>query len=73
MRKIIGNLFSPPSQTARNNASVRHAKNVLAWPLAISWSEAIRQLAPFRDYYMEHFDSPEKRLAEKNPEPFVVD
>lgn len=43
------------------------------WPLDISWSEAIRQLAPMRDYYMTHFDSAEQRLADKNPEPFVLD
>jgi len=43
------------------------------WPLALSWSQAMRQLAPFRDYYMEHFDSAEQRLADKNPEPFVLD
>ena len=43
------------------------------WPLAISWSDAIRELAPFRDHYMLHFDTPEGRLADKNPEPFVLD
>lgn len=43
------------------------------WPMSISWVDAIRQLAPFRDHYMKHFDSAEQRLAEKNPEPFVLD
>ena len=23
-----------------------------------------------REHYMQHFDSPEKRLRDKNPEPF---
>ena len=27
-------------------------------------------MAAFRDYYMRHFDSPEKRLRDKNPVPF---
>lgn len=43
------------------------------WPLAISWSDAMRQLALFRDDYMQHFDSPDKRLADKNPVPFTLD
>lgn len=43
------------------------------WPLRMSWSEAIRAFAPFRAYYMEHFDSPERRFRDKNPKPFVLD
>lgn len=43
------------------------------WPLNISWVNAIRQLAPFRDHYMQTFDSPELRFRDKNPEPFVLD
>lgn len=43
------------------------------WPLEASWIEAVKQLAPFRDHYMAHFDSAEQRLADKNPEPFVLD
>ncbi len=39
-------------------------------PLRMSWSEAMRHFAPTREYYMRHFDSPEKRLRDKNPEPF---
>jgi len=42
------------------------------WPLKISWSDAIRQMAPLRDHYMRHFDSPERRLADKNPKPFEL-
>jgi hypothetical protein len=43
------------------------------WPRQIAWEDAMRMMAPFRDYYMAHYDSPEKRLADKNPEPFVLD
>jgi hypothetical protein len=42
------------------------------WPLKMSWSEAIRQFASSREHYMRNFDSPEKRLRDKNPEPFRV-
>jgi hypothetical protein len=35
-----------------------------------SWEAVMRQTQPFRDYYIQHFDSPEKRLRDKNPEPF---
>ena len=41
------------------------------WPSSASWSEAMRAMALFRDYYLEHFDSPEKRLQDKeNTTPF---
>ena len=40
------------------------------WPLAMSWGDAIRHFAPFREHYMRNFDSPEKRWRDKNPEPF---
>jgi len=40
------------------------------WPLRMSWSDAVRAFAPYRDYYMRRFDSPEKRLRARNPEPF---
>ena len=43
------------------------------WPLEISWSDAVRTFNPFREYYMEHFDSPERRFRDKNPEPFRLD
>ncbi len=42
------------------------------WPLKMSWAEAVRHLAPSRSQYMREFDSPEKRLREKNPTPFVL-
>jgi hypothetical protein len=40
------------------------------WPLRMSWSDAMRAFAPYREYYLRRFDSPEKRLRAKNPEPF---
>jgi hypothetical protein len=42
------------------------------WPLRMSWLEAVRRFARARAHYMRHFDSPEKRLRNKNPEPFVL-
>ena len=36
----------------------------------MSWSDAVRNFTPLRDYYMRHFDSPEQRLRDKNPQPF---
>jgi hypothetical protein len=35
-----------------------------------SWETVMRETRPFREHYMQHFDSPEKRLRDKNPEPF---
>lgn len=43
------------------------------WPLRMSWSDAMRALAPFREYYMHKFDSPEQRLRARNPQPFRLD
>jgi hypothetical protein len=42
------------------------------WPVKMSWAAAMRHLAPSRTLYMNGFDSPEKRLREKNPTPFVL-
>lgn len=39
-------------------------------PARMSWSETARWFAPFREHYMQHFDSPERRLADKNPKRF---
>jgi hypothetical protein len=38
----------------------------------ISWEDAMRSFAPMREHYMRHFDSPEKRLRDKNPERFSL-
>lgn len=40
--------------------------------LRLTWSEAMKRFSWGRDYYMEHYDSPEQRLKEKNPERFVL-
>jgi hypothetical protein len=40
------------------------------WPLLMSCSDAMRHFAINRKYYMQHHDSPEQRLRDKNPEPF---
>jgi hypothetical protein len=42
-------------------------------PVKMSWEQAWRYFAPVRDYYMRHYDSPERRLADKNPERFRMD
>jgi hypothetical protein len=40
------------------------------WPSAMSWSEAMQAFAPARARYMREFDSPQRRMLDKNPEPF---
>ena len=42
------------------------------WPLKMSWEDAIRSFAPLREHYVRQFDSPEKRLRDKNPERFTL-
>jgi hypothetical protein len=42
------------------------------WPVKMSWAAAMRHLAPSRSHFRQGFDSPEKRLREKNPAPFVL-
>lgn len=42
-------------------------------PVNMSWAEVVRYFEPLRKYYMEHYDSPERRLADKVPEPFRLD
>jgi hypothetical protein len=37
-------------------------------PMKMSWEDAMRNFAPVREQYMGEFDSPEKRLRDKNPE-----
>jgi hypothetical protein len=43
------------------------------WPSKMTWSDAMRHLAPARERYMREFDSPEERLRSKNPERFILD
>jgi len=40
------------------------------WPAKIPWETVIFETGPQREFYMSHFDSPEKRLRNKNPAPF---
>ncbi len=40
------------------------------WPSKMSWSDAMRLFAPARARYMREFDSPERRVRDKNPERF---
>jgi len=40
---------------------------------SLSWEEVIRETEPVRSYYLEHLDSLERRLREKNPVPFRID
>jgi hypothetical protein len=42
------------------------------WPMKMSWEQAMRHFATTRDHYMRNFDSPKKRLREKNPAPFTL-
>jgi hypothetical protein len=42
-------------------------------PKTISWEAVIDETEWSREYYLKHFDSPEKRLRSKNPKPFVLD
>ena len=42
------------------------------WPMKISWEDAMRSFASMREHYMRHFDSPEQRLRDKNPERFSL-
>jgi len=41
-------------------------------PKVVVWEEVIEETEPLRKYYLEHFDSPEKRLRDKNPNPFRI-
>lgn len=36
----------------------------------MTWNEVTDHTEPRRQFYMKHFDSPEKRLRDKNPKPF---
>ena len=40
------------------------------WPMKMSWEDAIQSFTPTREHYMRHFDSPGKRLRDKNPTRF---
>ena len=38
-----------------------------------SWEAVMRETESVRRYYLEHYDTPEKRLRDKNPEAFRMD
>jgi len=40
------------------------------WPSKMSWIKAMRHFAAERSHYMRDFDSPERRLRDKNPDRF---
>jgi hypothetical protein len=40
------------------------------WPMWMSLEDIMDETEPMRQFYMERFDSPERRLRNKNPEPF---
>ena len=42
-------------------------------PRDVIWAKVIDETEAVRKYYLQHFDTPEKRLREKNPEPFRMD
>jgi hypothetical protein len=69
---------SKASHTKRNSLStdlrlpVFDQPLVEPWPLKISWEEAMRSFASLRAYYMQHFDTPEKRVRDKNPRRFSL-
>ena len=43
------------------------------WPMNISWDEAMRAFDAQRKQYMQTYYSEEKRLRDKNPEPFRME
>jgi hypothetical protein len=42
-------------------------------PGNLSWEAVMRETESVRRYYLEHYDTPERRLRDKNPEPFRID
>lgn len=42
------------------------------WPRIIPWEVVMRETQSVREYYRAHYDSPERRLRDKNPEPFCL-
>jgi hypothetical protein len=42
-------------------------------PKLVDWGAVMDETEPLRQYYLDHFDTPEKRLRGKNPIPFRMD
>ncbi len=45
-------------------------KPISHWPRKMSWEAVMRETEAFRQFYLKHYDSPERRLRNKNPKPF---
>jgi hypothetical protein len=43
------------------------------WPAAVSWDRAMEGFDSVRRHCLAEFNSPERRLRDKNPEPFQLD
>jgi hypothetical protein len=41
--------------------------------VGMDWQTVVEETEPLRRCYLEHFDSAEKRLRDKNPKPFRMD
>lgn len=41
-------------------------------PHPVSWAQWMDEMEPFLRYYYAHFDDPEERLRQKNPERFTL-
>jgi hypothetical protein len=49
-------------------------KPQIEWqPGNLSWEAVMKETESVRRYYLENYDTPEKRLRDKNPEPFRMD
>ena len=42
-------------------------------PGNLSWEPVMRETESLRRYYLENYDTPERRLRDKNPKPFRMD
>jgi len=78
---MVAKMRSPKSKSSRakNNRLATDLRLpvfdqplVEPWPMKMSWEDAMRSFAPLREHYMRNFDSPEKRLRDKNPERFSL-
>jgi len=62
---------NPPLATALN-FPVFDAPQVDHLPTRMTWEQVMDETEPQRQFYMMHYDSPEKRLHAKNPAPFKL-
>jgi len=59
-----------PLATTALNLPVFDVPQRSHWPRKMTWEEVMDETRVQREYYMSYFDSPEKRLRNKNPTPF---